>query len=434
MSGWDGVDSEASRNRSGFACWDRREGLPRKVVCVGDSITYGAAGPAKPLLGVVGWVDQLRSALADGTEQPGGGFRGLWRSDEWTRTGSWTRTTPTELFDVAPFGYGYFSSGSSADGLTWTRPDWMDVAGFDLYWFHMTGTGDWQYRVDGGGWRDSGARSEPVDNRLHRLLVTEAVASRIEIRGHDRTGGCVAPIAGISTFAQLPVPSATVVHNLGCPGNWLTGFCRASAGDPLALLDDLRPDLMTVLFSNDAMFEMSARFGAQLRVLVDRAGDYADVLLISPFEQRSHRRVDDAITVGGSHVLRSSTASFGPADLSRAVTGTNIPHRARIVGVMSAQSVTMSHAATGSSELGELIVGRRRTPAQQAAHRTITAEVAQATGCAFLDLYDAWAAIAGAGWDAANAHGFMADALHPSQLGHDDIATRVKAMLRVGPR
>jgi len=310
----------------------------------------------------------------------------------------------------------------------------MAVAGFDLYWFHMTGTGDWQYRVDGGEWRESAARSAPVDNRLHRLSVAEAVTSRIEIRGRDNAGGCIAPIAGISTFAQLPVPSATVVHNLGCPGHWLTGFCRASTGDPLALLDDLRPDLMTVLFSNDAMFEMSARFGAQLRVLVDRARDYADVLLISPFEQRSHRRVDDAITVGGSLVLRSSMASFGPADLSRAVAGTNIPNRARIVSVLSAQSVTMSHAATGSSEFGELVIGRRRTPAQQSAHRTITAEVAQTTGCAFLDLYDAWAAIAGAGWDAANAQGFMADALHPSQLGHDDIVTRVKAMLRVDPR
>ncbi|MGO9876397.1 MAG: hypothetical protein ACLPVY_21695 [Acidimicrobiia bacterium] len=428
------MDSEGGRDRSGLVRWDRRDGLSRKVVCVGDSITYGAAGRAKPLLGVVGWVDQLRSALADGTGLAGGGFRGLWRSDEWTRTGSWTRTPPTELFDVAPFGYGYFSSGSSADGLRWTKPDWMDVAGFDLYWFHMTGTGDWHYRVDGGAWRDSGARSEPVDNRLHRLLVAEAVTSRVEIRGHDNAGGCIAPIAGISTFAKLPVSSATVVHNLGCPGNWLTGFCRTSTGDPLAFLDDLRPDLMTVLFSNDAMFEMPARFGSQLRLLVDRASDYADVLLISPFEQRSLRRVDDAITVGGSNVLRSPTASFGPADVSRAVAGTNIPNRASIAGVLSAQSATMSYTATGSSKLGELTIGRRRTPAQQSAHRTITAEVARATGCALLDLYDAWAGIAGTGWDAANAHGFMADALHPSQLGHDDIATRVKAMLRVGPR
>jgi hypothetical protein len=404
------------------------------VVCVGDSITYGTAGRANPVLGVVGWVDQLRTALGDGTGVPGGGFRGLWRSDEWTRTGSWTRTTPTDPFDVAPFGYGYFSSGSSADTLTWTRPDWIEVAGFALYWFHMAGTGDWQYRVDDGGWRDSGARSEPVDNRLHRVFVADAVTSRVEIRGHDSAGGCIAPIAGISTFAQLPISSATVVHNLGCPGNWLTGFCRASTGDPLALLDDLRPDLMTVLFSNDAMFEMSERFGAQLRVLVDRARDYADVLLISPFEQRAHRRVDDAVTVAGSPVLRSSMASFGPADLSRAVAGTNIPNRASIASLLSAQSVRMTHAATGSSELGELTIGRRRTAAQQSDHRTITAEVAQAAGCAFLDLYDAWAAIAGAGWDAANAHGFMADALHPSQLGHDDIATRVKAMLRVGGR
>jgi hypothetical protein len=382
--------------------------------------------------GVVGWVEQLRHALAKETGWAvSGGFCGLWRSDEWTRTGAWTRTTPTDRFDVAPFGHGYFSSGSSVDALTWTKPDSMAVATFDLYWFHMVGTGDWQYRVDSGPWRSSGADGGHVDNRLHRLSVAEAVTGQVEIRGYDGTGACIAPIVGISTHSHRPASNTTVVHNLGCAGNWLTGLCRASSGDPLALFDELRPDLMTVLFSNDAVFEMSPRFGVQLRVLVDRVRDFADVLLISPFEQRSSRRVDDAITVAGSAVLRSSEASFGPADLSRAVSGTNIANRATIAGVLSPQSVRLTHAATGSCEFGALTIGRRRTPEQQAAHRAITADVAHATGSALLDLYDAWGAIAGAGWEATNAHGFMTDALHPSQFGHDDIARQVTAMLHI---
>ena len=43
----------------------------------------------------------------------------------------------------------------------------------------------------------------------------------------------------------------------------------------------------------------------------------------------------------------------------------------------------------------------------------------------FLDLYESWAALAGAGSNAATAFGLMADSLHPSQFGHDEIAACV---------
>jgi hypothetical protein len=121
---------------------------------------------------------------------------------------------------------------------------------------------------------------------------------------------------------------------------------------------------------------------------------------------------------------------FGPTDLWRSVSGTNLHERAIITSISSSDAVTLSHAAVGSSELGELMIGRRRGRAEQAAYRAVTSEVAASTGCGHLDLYDEWGAITkGGGWEAAFEQGLMADALHPSQLGHDEIARRVEARL-----
>ena len=69
--------------------------------------------------------------------------------------------------------------------------------------------------------------------------------------------------------------------------------------------------------------------------------------------------------------------------------------------------------------------GRLRPSAEVATAR----EIAEAMDCAFLDLYESWAALCGAGCDAATAFGLMADSLHPSQLGHDEIAARVRQIV-----
>ncbi|MGO9876410.1 MAG: hypothetical protein ACLPVY_21760 [Acidimicrobiia bacterium] len=379
---------------------------------------------------MVGWVEQLAQAVANTPGQPAsGGFRGLWRHDEWERTGEWAQTARADPFDVGPFRQALFSSGSSPDILTWNKPSAMTVRAFDLYWFQMSGVGDWQYRVDDGEWHSSGACVALADNRLHKLCIAEEVSARVAIRGFDGARPCIAPIAGISTYAESSPDRRAVVHNLGCPAARLAMFCRSSAGDPLVLLDDLRPDLVTVLFSNDVLLEDPARFGQELRTLIQRVRMYADVLIIAPYEQRSDRRVGDAITHSDSDVVRSLSASFRLADVGRRVSGTNIPEHTTIVSVTSSGSVRLSRAATGACDLGELTIEVRGDSAMQARYRMTSEDVAFSTGCAFLDLYAEWGHGTEAGWDAAQARGFMADDLHPSQLGHDDIGRRVAAIL-----
>ena len=116
-------------------------------------------------------------------------------------------------------------------------------------------------RVDDGAWTNVGVSIEGADNRLHRHLVVEAVQERVEIRGFDGRAPCVAPIAGINLYTNTaPDRRGTIVHNLGCNFDALLWFCRASAGDPLALLDDLRPDVVTVLFSNDVQYGVEQQY------------------------------------------------------------------------------------------------------------------------------------------------------------------------------
>jgi hypothetical protein len=403
-------------------------GRTSQVVCIGDSITYA---PSMPRIGVPrNWVEQVAAALEEATgAQPGHGFHGLWR-DEWRRTGAWTQPTTADTFDVAPFRQAAYSSGRTTDQLTWTKPAAMTVGAFEIYSFSMPDAGRWQYRVDAGPWTNVRATSGPVDTMLHRIFVGEPVHSHVDVRGHDGSKPCVAPIAGITVWTSAtPDPTGTVVHNLGHQHQTLAAFCRPSAGDPLALLDDLRPDLITVLFSNDVRLHDAVSFGKKLRRLIRRVAPYADVLLISPFEQRPPRLVADAVTEVGSQVIRSETALFLATDSRSHISGTNIAEGATIASVQSTQTATMTASATGSSDRGELAIEGRRDAATQAEYRAVTKEVAASTGCAFLDLHDAWTSSVGASWDAAWAAGLMHDSLHPTQLGHDDIATRVRAVL-----
>jgi lysophospholipase L1-like esterase len=352
--------------------WRARGDDTPVVACVGDSITQGA-----PVLGqpVRGWVAQLASALdAAAGGRRSDGFRALWRRREWTQSGSWERPTRADPFDVAPFGWGFYSSGSSDDRLRWTRPADVAAACFDLFWFGVPGTGAFQVRVDDAGWLTVPQPERWEPNRLHRAHLDGPVEQTVEIRGHDGHAPCIAPIAGLTPYTAGPSASAgATVHNLGLGQATIEGFCADTDGNRLALLDELRPDLVTLLFSNDVVHDDPDSFEGRVDTVVVRVQPYADVLLLAPFEQRPTERV----------VYE-----------------------------------------------GDLRIGTR-DPAMQARYRAVIHRVAEARGCALVDLYDAWAASAGPGWESARAAGLMLDELHPSQTGHDDVFGRVRAQLGI---
>lgn len=383
-----------------------------------------------PRIGIArNWVTQLAYAMDPSSTRNVGGFRGLWHHDEWTSTGDWRETQATDPFDVAPFGKGLYSSGLAADRLTWTKPAGLEVGGFELYSFDVPGAGRWQYRVDGDAWR-SPREARATGTNLTRVLVRESVTDRVEVRGSEGDKPCIATIAGIGTYSGPPPEDRSiVVHNLGHQEQTLAWFCRDSAGDPLALLDLLRPDLVIVLFSNDVRFRDADRFGGALSRVVSRVAPYADTLLVTPFEQRPPRVVSDATTIAGSTVVTSPKALFLHTDTGTPLRGTNVARGARIASVLSAGHITMTIPAVGSASVGDLMICGRRDLMVQAMYRAFTKAVAAEKGCALVDLHDLWMRQFGQGWDAAYAAGLMHDGLHPSQRGHDHIAAAVKETL-----
>jgi hypothetical protein len=423
-----------------FRRWKPPPNGARDLVCLGDSITYDRAMLRTGIRR--NWVEQVATRVdemaGDAATRPGDGFRGMWR-DEWKRHGRWTQIATSDTFDLAPFRQGYSSTGRKSDRLEWRKPAAVTVAGFDVYWIDAPGTGDWQFRIDDGDWQNIGparaAGNESTGSaggKLRRRSVAGPVEVRVEIRAFDGRTPCGAALVGIAPArTDLEATPGTVVHNLGHAHQMLAAFCRDSAGDPLAVLDVIRPQLITVLFTNDVRLHDAERFRRELRGVVERVDPYADVVLIAPFEQRAPRHVDDAQTTSGSDVVTSASAVFLASDSGTRVSGANIPAGTAIASVQSTEVATLTTAATGASAAGDLAIEGRRDAEIQAAYRAVTRELAATQGCAFVDLYDAWSATNGPGWDAAYAAGLMVDGLHPTQLGHDDIAARVMDALGI---
>ena len=405
--------------------WLGAAGRTRQIVCIGDSTSRTVGGELT-------WVDLLAIRLgAPGDPKPAEGIRGIWRTHEWSRQGSWRRTTSDDPFDAAPYGFGYVSSGDPADQLTWTRPSGTPVAAFDLYTMSTSGLGCAQYRVDDGAWREV-VGADPSGSVLVRTPVDEPVHRRVQVRAGDGTTPCVVAVAGLDVYALRPDgPPRTRLHHFGIGMQRLQTFCRRSEGDPLALLHRIRPELVIVAVTNDVMWGVPATWDATLRELAASVGPYADLLLLSSFEQRAPRHVEDAATSAGSDRVRSATAAFVASDATVVVQGTNIPAdpETTIVSVVSDREVVLSAPATRTAEGGELVIGQGRQVDVQAAYRATTRRVAAAIGCRHLDVYEAWSEAGATGWDEADARGLMLDRNHATAEGHRDICDRLLEVL-----
>ncbi|MGZ4716264.1 MAG: hypothetical protein ACXWCB_06135 [Acidimicrobiales bacterium] len=433
----EGRDEAASAvGHHGLERWIAAQGRPRQVVCLGDSITVGVVDESTGEQ-AQSWVDLVALDLGSpGDRAPTDGFRGMWRGREWARRGSWRQTTRADEFDAAPFEYGFVSPGDSVAEATWTKPAGSSVESFDLYSLAAPGPGDLQYRVDDGPWQNVGSSpggsGGPTGSVLTRLVVDQPVDHLVEVRGFDGSEPCVVALAGIDVHAPAPSDRPRDrLHHLGLGMQMLGSFCRETAGDPMALLDELRPELIIVAFSNDVLWGAPTIYEATLRRLLERVEPYADVLVISPFEQRPPRRVHDLVTTAGSRRVRSETASFVASDVTVVVEGTGIPvdPATAITAVVSTCEAELSAPATVDGSAGELTIGAGREVEVQAAYRAANRRVAAAVGCAHLDLYELWSDAGATGWDAATAQGLMVDRYHASPRGHQDIAGRVLRLL-----
>jgi hypothetical protein len=266
--------------------------------------------------------------------------------------------------------------------------------------------------------------------------VDQPVLEQVQVRAGDGSRPVSVAVAGLDIHATDPHgPPRTRLHHFGIGVQQLSTFCRTSAGEPLALLHHIRPELVIVAVTNDVLWGSPTMWESTLRELLASVEPYADVLLMSWFEQRAPRRVDDASTSSGSDRLTSEAAAFVASDATVVVRGTNIPAdpETTIVSVESPCEVVLSAPATGTSEGGELLIGQGREVDMQAAYRAVTRRVAASVGCRHLDVYDAWSAMGATGWDAATAQGLVLDRNHATAEGHRDIAGRVLEVMARRP-
>jgi len=358
------------------------------VVCIGDSVVLGlgdfTTGP------VDGFADQVRRTL--GQPDLGIGYRGLWHTDEFARTtggaAAWTFVDPGDPEDIGPFGYDsatlfatwsvITATGSTAI-CTWTPPDNVVVGQVDIHYFETASTtNNGSYSTDGGStWHDLPTAPPASGARLQTFSVVTVSPATVKVRAATAGGtGAYFAYAGLTAYNQ-PVDFDTVglvVHNFGQTSAFLHSIVDSARTDGLRFFTgdaaSLRPSLVVAHCSNDVNF-------------VDTLG-------------------------AGPAIAQWET------DVDALVTG---------VQAFGADVLWLSSYESDRSSVGV-------TPANQASYRASIDDLSISLGFAQINLYEAWDALLGtAGYSAANSAGMMEDIVHPTQKGHDDIASRVNRVL-----
>lgn len=340
---------------------------------LGDSIIEGTTGAFDVADGGKGClVEQMAELLADlpNFTLVGPGFRGVWFTDdaEWTTAGTWATTASTDAFDKALFGDAVYGANGSTATRTWTKPArWRRaVVGFSIYYVDYTSAGNWQYRVDGGTWTNMG-QAIANNNTLHKVYVASSVTSTVDVRQFDGSSSVGICLVGIEPFYVDPrsATSGFILHNLGRDSMALHTAVLATSGDRLAWFDAVTIDTAN-LPSNRPSFVLS---------------------------------------LFSNDVVQINNTTTWATDLTTLNTRVS------------------SYATVGFVNVYEQAGGRNTTT--QANYRAQTKTTATAVSAKLYDIYDAWSGNGWTGYAPANTAGLMFDTLHPSQLGHTDIGTRL---------
>ncbi len=354
-----------------------------RIAVMGDSTAEGTVGGFDNWASMVARIiSRTRNLVNLGPTMGSGGFYPVFRSSlaggsngghEWTLGGgTWTKVTNGSADDKAPFGWAITATGAS-NIIIWTPPSY--IAAFtqiDVYSIDNAFAG-FSYSLDGGGtWANgpgSGAGLAGGHNVLRSSIAVSSPAD-FRIRASNQGGGATSPkIIGIDVWTTTPIfasSSGIRVYDMAKDGDFLSNFCRANAsGDDFAIFDGYMGSLIP------------------------------DLCIIGPF-------TNDVVFGAGSN-LTNYTNSL-----------TTLVNRVKPYSDV----LLLAYAEQNN-----------RSSSDQAAFRQAIVNVAASTGSAVLNIYDAWAAAGDTGFAASNTDGLMNDDLHPSQLGHIDIAGRITRIL-----
>lgn len=309
------------------------------------------------------------------------------------------------------------------------------------------------YSTDGGVRWTAVPQSASGAQRLQTLSVAATNPESLLIAAETSLFAASQTVqAGVFAYERSSSAfSGLRLYNISRDGQSLTNACQGGVGDPLAILDagdgsfvGIEPDLFIVLFTNDVTQGTQQTYWNAVNRLIARTNRYADILFIVNFEQAPSSAVGratklqrrfaqllkkaaletpipywyaaDGATTISTPTITSATISFNQSDIGKSIVGQDIPAGTVITAVASATSATMSQNATA-------------THVNDCSFQIRAARVD--TENAVLDLYEAWQAQGIRGYADANKQGLMADTLHQSQLGHNDMARRVGTLLEM---
>jgi lysophospholipase L1-like esterase len=362
-----------------------------KIVTMGDSTAQ--AGPS----GANGWDGRLARLLSKSlgldnlNPTIGPGYIPIFRNDDanigggglsgdtsWTaQGGTWTKTTANTVNDLAVFNWSVTASGSANILKLVPVTQLGDIKCIDVHYVDATGV-VWSYDINNSGSWVNAAGAGVHNVEVKRARITNGTAiTDFRIRAANAAGTSMAArIIGVRVYATAPTfgtTSGVEVWNLAHSGDFLSQFNRTNVnGD------------------NFRQFQ-----GAQGSI-------FPDLALIGPF-------TNDVIVGTWAGEVGSSAAAVYQTNLQAVVNA--LP--------ASCDKVLIAHAEQPGRRIDE-----------QANLRKQIHDVAEANGCAYFDLYDAWAADGMKGNDAVVSAGLMDSGnVHLNDFGYRDMASRLHRML-----
>lgn len=227
---------------------------PKQFHFIGDSITNGNADSVSSVeQGGKGayWelIAEWLAAIPSIGPLVSPGFRPLGASTvEWSQSSGWTSTVTTDAFDKAICGIGSYASGSTKT-VTYTHPTrWREAVGLEVDWVdyfdagRSLQSGNWSWQKNGGAWNNMG-EALAHDNSYNRFYIATTLApgDTITFRAADASGtaaGCF--ITGIRPYFMAPSSDGLIVNNFGVGGQTLNNFSKATSGDRMAVLDNVK--------------------------------------------------------------------------------------------------------------------------------------------------------------------------------------------------
>lgn len=246
-----------------LAAWrDISDATTRNIAIVGDSTSER------------GWGRILRDLMKPRWGYGGLGFRHMGKYDttaygstdlgpsvsEWAATGSWTKGSSTDAWNISPITGGvntncgtWHASGSSLI-QTWTKPNnCPPITSFDIHVADGASAADFSYSIDGGTYTNVPTQTWSHGNALKVITISSSVNSTVAVRAANAAGTAVdLYMVGIEPHCAT---TGVRVHEICAGGAFSSQSIRTSdTGNWHAWFDSVQPQLCFVLFINDSAF------------------------------------------------------------------------------------------------------------------------------------------------------------------------------------